>query len=272
MLGTSRGDSREETDTSPKYETIKMEIKPGEPLVRIEGLHKKFGDFEALKGINLEIMPQQVVVVVGPSGSGKSTMLRCINGLEQATRGKIFVEGLDVTHRASDLNKIREKVGMVFQSFNLFPHLTAIKNVTLAPIKVKGVSAEEANRKALELLDKVGLAEKADAFPAHLSGGQQQRVAIARALAMDPDVMLFDEVTSALDPELVSEVLDTMKGLAVEGMTMVVVTHEMGFARNAADRILFMDHGVIVESSTPDEFFKAPKEERTRQFLSQILH
>jgi len=248
-----------------------MEIRPDEPLVRIEGLHKKFGDFEALKGIDLEIMPKQVVVVVGPSGSGKSTMLRCINGLEVATRGNIFVEGLDVTHRASDLNLVRQKVGMVFQSFNLFPHLTTIKNVTLAPIKVKGMSSDEANKVAVELLEKVGLAEKADAFPAHLSGGQQQRVAIARALAMDPDLMLFDEVTSALDPELVSEVLDTMKELAKEGMTMVVVTHEMGFAKEVGDRLIFMDEGLIVEDGKPEDVFNNPQHPRTKEFFSKIL-
>jgi len=221
-------------------------------IINIIELHKKFGDFDALKGISLEVMPQQVVVVVGPSGSGKSTMLRCINGLEQATRGHIFIEDVEVTHRATDINKVRQKVGMVFQSFNLFPHLTALRNVTLAPTKVRKVSQDEANEKALALLDKVGLKDKADAFPAHLSGGQQQRVAIARALAMDPDVMLFDEVTSALDPELVSEVLDTMKDLAFEGMTMMVVTHEMGFAKEVGSRLIFMDEGLVVEDGDPE--------------------
>jgi ABC-type polar amino acid transport system ATPase subunit len=248
-----------------------MEIKPGEPMIKIIGLHKKFGDFDALKGIDLEIMPQQVVVVVGPSGSGKSTMLRCINGLEHATRGNIFVEGIDITRKATDINKVREKVGMVFQSFNLFPHLTTVKNVTLAPLKVKKMSSDEATEKALVLLDKVGLADKADAFPAHLSGGQQQRVAIARALAMEPDVMLFDEVTSALDPELVKEVLDTMQDLAREGMTMMVVTHEMGFAKEVGSRLVFMDEGLIVEDGDPTAIFNSPEHPRTREFFSKIL-
>jgi polar amino acid transport system ATP-binding protein len=242
-----------------------------EPMIKIEGLHKKFGDFEALKGIDLEVMQRQVVVVVGPSGSGKSTMLRCVNGLELATRGHIYIEGIEVTHKATDINKVREKVGMVFQSFNLFPHLTAVRNVTLAPIKVRNMKQEEANQKGLELLGKVGLADKADAFPAHLSGGQQQRVAIARALAMDPDVMLFDEVTSALDPELVSEVLDTMKELALEGMTMMVVTHEMGFAKEVGTRLVFMDEGVIVEDGDPTQIFNNPQHPRTKDFFSKIL-
>ncbi|HEY5533089.1 MAG TPA: amino acid ABC transporter ATP-binding protein [Candidatus Anoxymicrobiaceae bacterium] len=240
-------------------------------MIRIVGLHKKFGDFDALKGIDLDVMPQQVVVVVGPSGSGKSTMLRCINGLEQATRGQIFVEGTDITHRATDINLVRQKVGMVFQSFNLFPHLTAIKNVTLAPLKVKGIDQNEANEKAFELLKKVGLEDKADAFPAHLSGGQQQRVAIARALAMEPDVMLFDEVTSALDPELVKEVLDTMQSLAREGMTMVVVTHEMGFAKEVGSRLIFMDEGLVVEDGLPADVFNNPQHPRTKEFFSKIL-
>ncbi len=224
-----------------------------------------------MKGIDLEVLQGQVVVVVGPSGSGKSTMLRCINGLEHATRGHVYIEGIDVTHRATDINKVREKVGMVFQSFNLFPHLTAIRNVTLAPLKVKGVSLEEANAVGMEQLKKVGLEDKADAFPAHLSGGQQQRVAIARALAMEPDVMLFDEVTSALDPELVKEVLDTMKDLAREGMTMVVVTHEMGFAKEVGDRLIFMDEGLIVEDGDPEQVFTHPQHPRTREFFSKIL-
>lgn len=243
----------------------------GEPMIRIEGLHKKFGDFDALKGIDLEIMPKQVVVVVGPSGSGKSTMLRCVNGLELATRGHIYIEGTEVTHKSTDINKVREKVGMVFQSFNLFPHLTALKNVTLAPIKVRKIKPEEASEKGLAMLDKVGLADKADAFPAHLSGGQQQRVAIARALAMDPDVMLFDEVTSALDPELVSEVLDTMKELALEGMTMMVVTHEMGFAKEVGTRLIFMDEGIVVEDGDPTQIFNNPQHPRTQDFFSKIL-
>lgn len=250
---------------------MEMAEAAGEPMVLIKGLHKKFGDFDALKGIDLTILPRQVVVVVGPSGSGKSTMLRCINGLEQATRGHIYIEGVDVTHKATDINKVREKVGMVFQSFNLFPHLTALRNVTLAPIKVKNVPTEEANAKALALLEKVGLADKADAFPAHLSGGQQQRVAIARALAMDPDVMLFDEVTSALDPELVKEVLDTMQDLAREGMTMIVVTHEMGFAKEVGSRLIFMDEGLVIEEGDPTEVFTNPQHPRTKEFFSKIL-
>jgi polar amino acid transport system ATP-binding protein len=241
------------------------------PMISIVGLHKKFGDFDALKGIDLDVNPSEVVVVVGPSGSGKSTMLRCINGLEQATRGQVFIEGIDITHRATDINEMRQKVGMVFQSFNLFPHLTAIGNVTLAPIKVKGMDQEEADAHGREILEKVGLGDKADAFPAHLSGGQQQRVAIARALAMDPDVMLFDEVTSALDPELVKEVLDTMKGLAREGMTMVVVTHEMGFAKEVGDRLIFMDEGLVVEDGEPAEVFNNPQHPRTQEFFSKIL-
>ena len=240
-------------------------------MIRIVDLHKKFGDFVALNGINLEVKASQVVVVVGPSGSGKSTMLRCVNGLEHATRGNIYIEGIDVTHKATDINKVREKVGMVFQSFNLFPHLTALKNVTLAPLKVKNMSTDEANETALALLDKVGLKDKSDAYPAHLSGGQQQRVAIARALAMGPDVMLFDEVTSALDPELVSEVLDTMKDLALEGMTMMVVTHEMGFAKEVGTRLIFMDEGVVVEDGDPTQIFNNPQHPRTKDFFSKIL-
>lgn len=250
---------------------LRTEAKGGKPLIEIIGLHKKFGDFEALRGIDLEVMTSQVVVVVGPSGSGKSTMLRCINGLEVATRGHIFIEGIDVTHKATDINKVREKVGMVFQSFNLFPHLTALKNVTLAPMKVKKENQEQVTEKALELLDKVGLKEKASEYPAHLSGGQQQRVAIARALAMDPDIMLFDEVTSALDPELVSEVLDTMKSLALEGMTMIVVTHEMGFAKEVGTRLIFMDEGLVVEDGDPTQIFNDPQHPRTQEFFSKIL-
>jgi len=198
-------------------------------------------------------------------------MLRCVNGLEHATRGNIYIEGIDVTHKATDINKVREKVGMVFQSFNLFPHLTALKNVTLAPLKVKNMSTDQANETALALLDKVGLKDKSDAYPAHLSGGQQQRVAIARALAMGPDVMLFDEVTSALDPELVSEVLDTMKDLALEGMTMMVVTHEMGFAKEVGTRLIFMDEGVVVEDGDPTQIFNNPQHPRTQDFFSKIL-
>jgi ABC-type polar amino acid transport system ATPase subunit len=243
----------------------------GGPMIVIERLHKSFGRHEVLCGVDLAIEPSEVVVVVGPSGSGKSTMLRCINGLEHATSGHVIIEGVDITNPANDINQVRQKLGIVFQSFNLFPHLTALRNVTLAPTRVKGVSAAEANRKAMELLDRVGLKYKADAYPAHLSGGQQQRVAIARALAMDPDVMLFDEVTSALDPELVKEVLDTMKDLALAGMTMVVVTHEMGFAREVGDRLIFMDEGLIIEEGSPSEVFSNPQHARAKEFFGKIL-
>ncbi len=240
-------------------------------MIRIVELYKLFGEHEVLKGISLHVKPSEVVVVVGPSGSGKSTMLRCINGLEHASAGHIYIEGTDITDPQVDINEVRQKVGIVFQSFNLFPHLTAMRNVTLAPLKVKKMSQDEATEKALEQLDRVGLKYKADAYPAHLSGGQQQRVAIARALSMDPDVMLFDEVTSALDPELVKEVLDTMKGLALEGMTMVVVTHEMGFAKEVGDRMIFMDEGLIVEEGKPEDVFTNPVHPRTKEFFSKIL-
>ena len=240
-------------------------------MVEIVDLHKRFGFHEVLRGVSLKVRPSEVLVVVGPSGSGKSTMLRCINGLEHATSGRIYIEGVDITDHRVDINAMRQKVGIVFQSFNLFPHLTALRNVTLAPIKVKKMDAAEAEEKALALLERVGLKEKASAYPAHLSGGQQQRVAIARALAMDPDLMLFDEVTSALDPELVKEVLDVMKDLAREGMTMLVVTHEMGFAKEVGDRLIFMDDGVIVEEGPPEEIFANPKSPRAVDFFSKIL-
>ena len=240
-------------------------------MVEIDDLHKSFGHHEVLKGVSLQVKPSQVLVVVGPSGSGKSTMLRCVNGLEHASSGRISIEGVDITAHNSDINAIRQKVGMVFQSFNLFPHLTTLRNVTLAPIKVKKMDAGEAEEKAIRLLERVGLREKAASYPAHLSGGQQQRVAIARALAMDPDLMLFDEVTSALDPELVSEVLDVMKDLAREGMTMLVVTHEMGFAREVGDRLIFMDDGLIVEEGPPEEVFNHPSSPRAIDFFSKIL-
>lgn len=240
-------------------------------MIRIVELYKLFGEHEVLKGISLHVKPSEVVVVVGPSGSGKSTMLRCINGLEHASAGHIYVEGTDITDPQVGINEVRQKVGIVFQSFNLFPHLSALRNVTLAPLKVKKMSQDEANEKGLEQLNRVGLKYKADAYPAHLSGGQQQRVAIARALSMDPDVMLFDEVTSALDPELVKEVLDTMKALALEGMTMVVVTHEMGFAKEVGDRMIFMDEGLIVEEGKPEDVFTNPVHPRTKEFFSKIL-
>ena len=234
-------------------------------MIRVNNLHKSFEKNEVLKGINEHIEKGEVVVVIGPSGSGKSTFLRCLNLLEVPTSGEIIFEGKNITDKKVDINKIREKMGMVFQQFNLFPHKT------IAPIKVKGVSKADAEKKAKELLDRVGLLNKADAYPSSLSGGQKQRIAIARALAMDPDVMLFDEPTSALDPEMVGEVLNVMKELAKEGMTMIVVTHEMGFAREVGDRILFMDKGNIMEEGTPEEIFSNPKNPRTIDFLSKVL-
>ena len=240
-------------------------------MIRVNNLHKSFEKNEVLKGINEHIEKGEVVVVIGPSGSGKSTFLRCLNLLEVPTSGEIIFEGKNITDKKVDINKIREKMGMVFQQFNLFPHKTVLDNLTIAPIKVKGVSKADAEKKAKELLDRVGLLNKADAYPSSLSGGQKQRIAIARALAMDPDVMLFDEPTSALDPEMVGEVLNVMKELAKEGMTMVVVTHEMGFAREVGDRILFMDNGKIMEEGTPEEIFSNPKNPRTIDFLSKVL-
>ena len=240
-------------------------------MIRVSNLHKSFGKNDVLKGIDEHIEKGEVVVVIGPSGSGKSTFLRCLNLLEEPTSGKIIFEGNDITDNKVDINKIREKMGMVFQQFNLFPHKTVLENLTIAPIKVKGLSKLEAEKKAMELLDRVGLSNKATAYPSSLSGGQKQRIAIARALAMEPDVMLFDEPTSALDPEMVGEVLSVMKDLAKEGMTMVVVTHEMGFAREVGDRILFMDNGNIVEQGTPEEIFSNPKNPRTIDFLSKVL-
>lgn len=240
-------------------------------MIRVNNLHKSFEKNKVLKGINEHIEKGEVVVVIGPSGSGKSTFLRCLNLLEVPTSGEIIFEGKNITDKKVDINKIREKMGMVFQQFNLFPHKTVLDNLTIAPIKVKGVSKADAEKKAKELLDRVGLLNKADAYPSSLSGGQKQRIAIARALAMDPDVMLFDEPTSALDPEMVGEVLNVMKELAKEGMTMIVVTHEMGFAREVGDRILFMDKGNIMEEGTPEEIFSNPKNPRTIDFLSKVL-
>ena len=240
-------------------------------MIRIENLHKSFGDLEVLKGINEHISHGEVVVVIGPSGSGKSTFLRCLNLLETPTDGEIYIDDELINNPKADVNKIRQKMGMVFQHFNLFPHLTIMENITLAPVLLKKMTKPEAIKKGEELLKKVGLSEKADSYPAQLSGGQKQRVAIARALAMQPEIMLFDEPTSALDPEMVGEVLDVMKELAQSGMTMVVVTHEMGFAREVGTRILFMDDGVIAEKGTPEEIFNAPKNERTRSFLSKVL-
>lgn len=240
-------------------------------MIHVNDLHKYFGENEVLKGINEEIKQGEVVVVIGPSGSGKSTFLRCLNLLEEPTKGHILFKGQDITDKKTDINKVREKMGMVFQQFNLFPHKTVLENITIAPITVKGVSKEKAEEKAKELLKKVGLLDKANAYPASLSGGQKQRIAIARALAMEPEVLLFDEPTSALDPEMVGEVLNVMKDLAKEGMTMVVVTHEMGFAREVGDRIIFMDGGNIVEQGTPEEIFGNPKHQRTIDFLSKVL-
>lgn len=241
------------------------------PVIRIEDLHKYFGDNQVLRGINLEVMPGEKVVVLGPSGSGKSTMLRCINALEETTSGKIYVNDVDITSPKTDINKVREHLGMVFQRFNLWPHKTVLENVALAPKLVSGVNKAEAEKKAMEMLKRVGLAEKAKAYPASLSGGQQQRVAIARALAMDPDIMLFDEPTSALDPELVGEVLQVMQDLAASGMTMAVVTHEIGFAREVADQVVFMDGGVIVEAGAPADVIDNPTEDRTKEFFSKVL-
>jgi polar amino acid transport system ATP-binding protein len=241
-----------------------------QPIVRIQDLHKSFGTLDVLKGVDLDVQKGEVVVILGPSGSGKSTLLRCINKLEVATGGHIFFEDAEITDAKTNINEIREKIGMVFQSFNLFPHLTAKGNVMLAQQKVLKRSKAEAEKTAAQQLEKVGLGDRVDYYPAQLSGGQQQRVAIARALAMDPHVMLFDEVTSALDPELVRGVLDVMKDLAKGGMTMLVVTHEMGFARDVASRAVFMDDGVIVEQGTPQEVFDNPKSDRTKDFLGHI--
>ncbi|MFW5689196.1 MAG: amino acid ABC transporter ATP-binding protein [Spirochaetota bacterium] len=241
------------------------------PRVRIEEARKEFGEVQALRGVSLEVQAGEVVLVIGPSGSGKSTMLRSINRLERVTAGRIWVDADEVTSPHADIRRIREEVGMVFQSFNLFPHLTAAQNVMLAPVSVKHVEKAAARAAAERLLARVGLADKADAYPGQLSGGQQQRVAIARALAMSPKVMLFDEPTSALDPEMIKEVLDVMLDLARDGMTMIVVSHEMGFARAAADRVVFMDEGEVVEVGQPDQIFDSPREERTQRFLEHIL-
>lgn len=245
---------------------------PGEqPVVRIKNLQKSFGALEVLKGVDMEVERGEVVVILGPSGSGKSTLLRCVNRLEQPSGGEVWFEDIQVNHPKTDINQVRERIGMVFQSFNLFPHLTVRSNVMLAQRKVLGRSKEEASRIAEEQLARVGLADKLENYPLQLSGGQQQRVAIARALAMDPHVMLFDEVTSALDPELVRGVLEVMSQLAEAGMTMLVVTHEMGFAREAADRVVFMDEGVIVEQGTPEQVFDNPQNDRTKDFLGHIM-
>ena len=240
-------------------------------MIDVKNLHKSFGNHEVLKGVNEHIEKGEKVVVIGPSGSGKSTFLRCLNLLEEPTGGEIIFEGQNITAKDTDINLVRRRMGMVFQQFNLFPHLTVRENIKLAPVKLKVMTDEEADKRALELLARVGLPDKADSYPAQLSGGQQQRVAIARALALDPDVMLFDEPTSALDPEMVGEVLEIMTELADDGMTMVVVTHEMGFAREVATRVLFMDGGNIVEQNEPKEFFANPQHPRLKDFLSKVL-
>ena len=243
------------------------------PIIILEDVHKWFGRLHVLRGISLQVRTGEVIVVAGPSGSGKSTMIRCINRLEAHNRGRIIVDGIELTDDLRNIDAVRSEVGMVFQSFNLFPHLTALENVTLAPIRVRKWARPRAERVAREILAQVGIPEKAGAYPAQLSGGQQQRVAIARALAMQPKIMLFDEPTSALDPEMIQEVLDVMRGLARDmGMTMIVVTHEMGFAREVANRMVFIDEGTIIEEGAPDHFFTNPKEDRTKLFLSKILH
>ncbi len=248
-----------------------MTIDRGETLIRVEGLHKVFGELHALDGVSEEIKKGEVVVIVGPSGSGKSTFLRSLNLLEEPSKGHVYFEGVDITDKSVDINKHRQKMGMVFQHFNLFPHKTIMQNITLAPMKLLGKSREEAEKRAMELLALVGLEEKRDAYPSQLSGGQKQRIAIIRSLAMDPEVMLFDEPTSALDPEMVGEVLELMKQLARDGMTMVVVTHEMGFAKEVGSRVIFMNEGQIREQGTPEEFFEHPKDARLQEFLSKIL-
>lgn len=238
-------------------------------MIEIKDLHKSFGSHKVLKGINETVDESEVLCIIGPSGSGKSTMLRCINHLEEPTSGEIYIDGELITDK--NINEVRKRMGMVFQSFNLFPHKTVLENITIAPMNVKGVSQEEAEKKAMELLARVGLEDKASEYPKSLSGGQQQRVAIARALAMDPEVMLFDEPTSALDPEMVGEVLSVMKDLAKEGLAMIVVTHEIGFAKEVADKVIFMDDGVIVEEGTPEQVIDDPQQPRTKDFLSKVL-
>ena len=241
-------------------------------MIRIENLYKRFGKLEVLKGIDINVEKGEIIAIIGPSGSGKSTFLRCINRLEEPSEGKIFIDGENILSKETNINKIREKVGMVFQHFNLFPHKNVIKNITLAPIKIKNYSVELAEKKADNLLNKVGLLDKKYSYPNQLSGGQKQRIAIARALAMEPEIMLFDEPTSALDPEMIKEVLDVMIELAREGMTMLIVTHEMGFAKNVATRILFMNDGKILEDEKPEEFFNNPKHSRTKEFLYKVLN
>lgn len=241
-------------------------------MIKIEKLFKSYEDLNVLKGIDAEVKKGDIIAIIGPSGSGKSTFLRCINKLEEPTSGHIYIDNEDIMSDNTDINKIRQKVGMVFQHFNLFPHKTVMENLTLAPMKLKNMSQKDAENKAYILLEKVGLKDKANVYPNQLSGGQKQRIAIARALAMEPDVMLFDEPTSALDPEMIKEVLDVMRELAQEGMTMLIVTHEMGFAKNVANRVFFMDRGIILEDTTPEELFNNPKNERTQEFLNKVLN
>ncbi len=252
-------------------QSLTTELASRNDVIICRGVKKWFGDFQALRGVDLTVKDREVLVVLGPSGSGKSTLIRCINRLEAHQEGSIVVDGVELTNDLRNIEKIRSEVGMVFQQFNLFPHLTVLDNITLAPVWVRKKPKADALAKAMELLERVGIPEQAAKFPGQLSGGQQQRVAIARALAMEPKIMLFDEPTSALDPEMIKEVLDVMKELANSGMTMIVVTHEMGFAREVADRLVFMESGEIVEIGTPNQFFSAPREERTKKFLSQIL-
>ena len=241
------------------------------PMIEFRNVNKWFGDFHVLKNINETVEKGEVLVICGPSGSGKSTLVRCVNRLEDVDRGEIVINGRNITDKSQDLNALRAEIGIVFQQFNLYPHLTVLKNITLAPMKVKKMSQDEAEKTALRLLDRVGIGNQAHKYPVELSGGQQQRVAIARALAMQPQIMLFDEPTSALDPEMINEVLNVMKNLARDGMTMLCVTHEMGFAREVADRVIFMDHGEILERGTPEHFFSSPEHERTKAFLREIL-
>lgn len=240
-------------------------------MIQVKDIYKSFGDLKVLKGVSLNVKPREVVVIIGPSGSGKSTFLRCINQLEAVESGHVYIDGEELTNPKTNINKIRQKAGMVFQLFNLFPHKTTLENITLAPVNIMGINKEEAKQIAMELLRKVGLVDKADVYPSKLSGGQKQRVAIARALAMQPKIMLFDEPTSSLDPEMVGEVLAVMKDLAYEGMTMVVVTHEMGFAKEVGHRVIFMDEGMIIEEGTPEEIFENAQNARTKSFLSKIL-
>lgn len=258
-------------NTKKNSQSINNQKKPFDYVVEVVELVKAFGCNRVLNGINFKVKPSEVISIIGPSGSGKSTLLRCLNRLEEPTSGKVLIEGVDITQTKVDLNKVRQKVGIVFQSFNLFPHLSVEQNLILAPTKVQKKRREECIEKAHQLLKRIGLEDKIKAYPEQLSGGQQQRVAIARALMMDPDVMLFDEVTSALDPELVKEVLDTIKELAAGGMTMIIVTHEMGFAREVSDRVIFIEEGLIVEEGSPEKIFSSPEKERTKEFLSRVL-